>query len=129
MRSKAALTRLAAAGGLLGGWSLTPKIAAEIEQVVKTVPTEASAIPLECFRGATGTKKIRGGSRTLKLTPLTALTFFMSPTKLFETLSRPAQAVRAKLLVGRSERRASYHRYSHRARFRARSFQRCGGPR
>ena len=89
-----ALTRLAAAGGLLGCWSLTPKIAAELEQVVKTVPTEASAIPLECFRGASGTKKIRDGSRTLKLTPLTALTFFMSPTKLFETLSRPAQAVR-----------------------------------
>ena len=89
-----ALTRVAAAGGLLGCWSLTPKIAAELEQIVKTVPTEASAIPLQCFHGASGTRKIRGGSRSLKLTPLTALTFFMSPTKLFETLSRPAQAVR-----------------------------------
>ena len=89
-----ALTQVAGAGGFLGTWSLTPKIAAELEQVVKTVPTEASAIPLQCFRGATGTKNIRGGSRTLKLTPLTALTFFMSPTKLYETLSRPAQAVR-----------------------------------
>ena len=89
-----ALARVAAAGGLLGAWSLTPKIAAELEQVVKTVPTEASAIPLQCFKGATGTRAIRGGSRTLKLTPLTALTFFMSPVKLYETLSRPAQAVR-----------------------------------
>ena len=91
---EAGLTRVAAAGGSLGCWSLTPKIVAELEQVVKTVPTEASAIPLECFRGATGTRKIRGGSRSLKLTPLTSLTFLMSPTKLFETLSRPAQAVR-----------------------------------
>lgn len=91
---EAALTQVAGAGGLLGTWSLTPKIAAELEQVVKTVPTEASAVPLQCFRGATGTKKIRGGTRTLKLTPLTALTFFMSPMKLYETLSRPAQAVR-----------------------------------
>ena len=89
-----ALTRIAAAGGLLGCWSLTSKIAAELEQVVKTVPTEASAIPLECFRGASGTRTIRGGSRSLKLTPLTALTFFMSPATLFDTLSRPAQAVR-----------------------------------
>jgi hypothetical protein len=89
-----ALTQVAGAGGLLGTWSLTPKIAAELEQVVKTVPTEASAVPLQCFRGASGTKKIRGGSRTLKMTPLTALTFFMSPTRLYETLSRPAQAVR-----------------------------------
>jgi hypothetical protein len=88
-----ALSRVAAAGGWLGSWSLTPKIAAELEQVVKTVPTEASAIPLQCFRGASGTRNIRGGSRSLKLTPLTALTFFMSATVLFETLSRPAQAV------------------------------------
>jgi hypothetical protein len=88
------LTRVAAAGGLLGSWSLTPKIAAELEQVVKTVPTEASAIPLECFHGASGTRKIRGGSRSVKLTPLTTLTFFLSPAKAFGTLSRTAQAVR-----------------------------------
>jgi hypothetical protein len=91
---EAALAQVAAARGLLGAWSLTPKIAAELEEVVKTVPTEASAVPLQCFRGATGVKSIRDGNRTLKLTPLTALTFFMSPTKLYETLSRPAQAVR-----------------------------------
>lgn len=89
-----ALSKLAASGGLLGAWGLTPKIAAELEEVVKTVPTEASAIPLQCFRGASGTRKIRNGSRSLKLTPLTALTFFMSTTKLYETLSLPAQAVR-----------------------------------
>jgi hypothetical protein len=89
-----ALTRVAGAGGLLGSWSLTPKIVAELEHIVKTVPTEASAIPLDCFHGASGTRKIRGGSRSVKLTPLTTLTFFMSPTKVFETLSRPARAVR-----------------------------------
>lgn len=91
---EAALARICGAAGWLGSWSLTPKIAAELEDVVKTVPTEASAIPLQCFRGAIGTRTIRRGSRSLKLTPLTALTFFMSPGKLYETLSRPAQAVR-----------------------------------
>ena len=89
-----ALSKIAASGGLLGAWGLTPKIADELEEVVKTVPTEASAIPLQCFRGASGTKKIRDGDRSLKLTPLTTLTFFMAPMKLYETLSRPAQAVR-----------------------------------
>ena len=88
-----ALSRIAAAGGLLGSWSLTPKIAGEIEKIIKTVPTEASAVPLECFRGAFGAKTIRGGSRRLRLTPLTALTFFMSPLALYDTLARPAQAV------------------------------------
>ncbi len=88
-----ALGRVAAAGGLLGSWSLTPKVVTELEEIVKTVPTEASAIPLQCFRGASGTRTIRGGSRSLKLTPLTALTFFMSPIVLFDSLSRPARAV------------------------------------
>lgn len=89
-----ALSKLAAASGLLGAWSLTPKIAAELEEVTKTVPTEASAIPVKCFRGAWGSNDIRRGDRQVKLTPLTALTFFMSPTKLYDTLARPAQAVR-----------------------------------
>src|SRR5262247_173496 len=34
------LNKLAAAGGLLGAWSLTPKIAAELETVIAAVPTE-----------------------------------------------------------------------------------------
>ena len=91
---ESALSQLAGAGGLLGAWSLTPKVAAELEEVVKTVPTEASAVPVRCFRGAWGESKIRSGQRSVKLTPLTALTFFMSSTKLYETLSRPARAVR-----------------------------------
>jgi hypothetical protein len=90
-----ALSKVAAAGGLLGAWSLTGKTAAELEEVIKTVSTEASAIPVQCFRGALGESKIRSGQRTVKLTPLTALTFFMSASLLYETLSRPAQAVRA----------------------------------
>jgi hypothetical protein len=89
-----ALSKLAAANGLLGAWSLTPKIAAELEEVIRTVPTEASAIPVQCFRGASGNRAIRRGERHVRLTPLTALTFFMSTTKLYDTLARPAQAVR-----------------------------------
>ncbi len=89
-----ALSNIAAAHGLLGAWALTPKIAAELEEVIKTVHTEASAIPLKCLRGAWGKHDIRRGERHVKLTPLTALTFFMSTTKLYDTLARPAQAVR-----------------------------------
>jgi hypothetical protein len=89
-----ALGKLAAADGLLGAWSLTPKIAAELEEVVKTVPTEASAIPLRCFRGAWGNSAIRSGARHVKLTPLTALTFFMSTGTLYDTLAQPARALR-----------------------------------
>jgi hypothetical protein len=88
-----AFSKLAAAGGLLGCWSLTAKVAAELEEVIKTVPTEASAIPVLCFRGAYGEYKIRGGLRTVALTPLTTLIFFLSATILFDTLAKPARAL------------------------------------
>ncbi|MGH7887112.1 MAG: DUF1152 domain-containing protein, partial [Candidatus Binatia bacterium] len=89
-----ALQKIAAAKGLLGAWSLTPKIATELEEVIKTVPTEASAIPVQCFHGAWGQHDIRRGERQVKMTPLTALTFFMATKTLYDTLARPAQAVR-----------------------------------
>jgi hypothetical protein len=88
-----ALSKLAAAGGLLGCWSLTPKIVAELEDVIKTVPTEASAIPVRCFRGAWGETAIRSDHRKVRLTPLTALTFFVSVPVLFNTLAKPARAL------------------------------------
>ena len=89
-----ALQEVAKAGGLLGAWALTSKVVAELENVIKTVQTEASAIPVQCARGAWGETNIRQDQRKVKLTPLTTLTFFLSPTILFETLSRPAQAVK-----------------------------------
>ena len=88
-----ALSKLAAAGGLLGCSSLTPKIATELEEVIKTVPTEASAVPVRCFRGAFGEGRIRSDQRRVKLTPLTALIFFMSATRVFHILSKPAQVL------------------------------------
>ena len=90
---ESALSQLAAAGAWLGATSLTPRIAAELSDVIKTVSTEASAIPVQCFHGAWGETRIRTDQRSVKLTPLTALIFFVSATKLFRTLSRPAQAV------------------------------------
>ena len=89
-----ALNKLAKAEAWLGTTSLTPQIAAELVEVIKTVSTEASAIPVQCFHGAWGETKIRSDQRTVKLTPLTALIFFMSEKKLFHALARPAQAVR-----------------------------------
>ena len=88
------LSELAKNGGLLGCWGLTGTVVAELERVVKSVRTEASAIPVACARGAWGEGTIRQGQRRVKLKPLTTLTFFISPTVLYETLSRPAQAVK-----------------------------------
>ena len=90
-----ALARVAEAGGLLGAWALTPPVVSELEDVVEKVPTEASAIPLRCARGAWGEGSIRYDERKVRLTPLTTLTFYLSASVLFHTLSRPAQAVAA----------------------------------
>jgi len=88
-----ALAHVAKAGGLLGAWALTPQIVSELEDVVEKVPTEASAIPLRCARGAWGEGSIRYDKRRVKLTPLTTLTFYLSPSAIFHILSRPARAV------------------------------------
>ena len=88
-----ALSLVAEAGGFLGGWALTPKIVEELKRVVETVHTEASAIPLLCAEGAWGEKSIRGDGRKVRLTPLTTLTFFVSPLVVLEALSRPGRAV------------------------------------
>ena len=90
---ESALSRVAKGGGLLGAWALTPKVVSELERVIREVPTEASAVPVECARGAWGEKRIRQDQRRVKLTPLTTLTFFLSPTVVYHTLSTPARAV------------------------------------
>jgi hypothetical protein len=88
-----ALAQVAKAGGLLGAWALTPQVVSELEDVVEKVPTEASAIPLRCARGAWGKGSIRYDERHVKLTPLTTLTFYLSPSILYQSIARPAQAV------------------------------------
>ena len=88
-----ALAQVTKAGGLLGAWALTPQVVSELEDVVEKVPTEASAIPLHCARGAWGKGSIRYDARHVKLTPLTTLTFYLSPAILYQSLARLAQAV------------------------------------
>lgn len=90
---EAAISVVARAGGFLGGWALTPKIVRELKRVVEEVHTEASAIPLFCAEGAWGETSIRSDGRKVKLTPLTTITFFVSPRVVLEALSRPGRAV------------------------------------
>lgn len=89
-----ALHKVAQGGGLLGAWGLTQKVVEELETVIQKVQTEASAIPVECARGAWGERRIRQDRRRVRLTPLTTLTFFLSPDVLFRTLSRPARVLK-----------------------------------
>jgi hypothetical protein len=73
------ITELQTAGALLGAWGLTPEACDLVESAAKAVPTEASLMAVRCARGERGTVEIRGGRRTVELTPLGALTFFFDP--------------------------------------------------
>jgi hypothetical protein len=84
---------LARAGGLLGAWGLTPAIAEQIEAAAEVVPTEASLMAVRCARGETGSVAIRGGRRTVELTPLGGLTFFFDPATAVRETAPLARAV------------------------------------
>jgi hypothetical protein len=70
------VTALQEAGALLGAWGLTPEACELVTSAAEVVPTEASLMAVRCARGERGRVPIRGGRRTVELTPLGALTFF-----------------------------------------------------
>jgi hypothetical protein len=88
------LAEVAAAGGLAGVRGLTPAVTERLEAAVEVVPTEASAQALRCFRGETGSVPIRGGRRTVELTPVGALTFYFDVPATLGSAARLAHAVR-----------------------------------
>jgi hypothetical protein len=73
------ITQLQSADALLGAWGLTPHACELVEAAGEVVPTEASLMAVRCARGERGKVPIRGGRRTVELTPLGALTFFFDP--------------------------------------------------
>src|SRR4051794_35988446 len=75
------ITELQSAGALLGAWGLTPQACDLVESAAEVVPTEASLNAVRCARGERGTVSIRGGRRSVELTPLGALTFFFDPAR------------------------------------------------
>jgi len=87
------LAEVAAAGGGLGAWGLTPAAQERLAAAVEVVHTEASAMALACARGAYGRREIRGGRRTVPLSPLGGITFFFDPAAAMASAARLAQAV------------------------------------
>jgi len=81
---------------------LTPQIAAELAEVIKTVSTEASAIPVQCFQGAWGESKIRSDQRTVKLTPDRAHFLYVGDKIVPDTCAARSSR-KQQLLIGRSQ--------------------------
>jgi hypothetical protein len=89
-----ALAAVAARGGLLGAWGLTSPVCAELEALFETVPTEASRLPVEAARGELGDREIRDGTRSLRLTAASTVTFYLS-TAAVAAGSEPVSLVRS----------------------------------
>jgi L-ribulose-5-phosphate 4-epimerase len=89
----ARVAEVASVGGLAGARGLTPPIAARLDEAVRHVPTEASAQALKAFRGETGESPMRGGRRSVDLSPAAALTIFFDPEAALESAARCAAAV------------------------------------
>ena len=88
------VAEVAAAGGFAGARGLSPAVADRVAGAVEAVPTEASAQALRCFRGERGEVTIRGGRRTVPLSPLGALTFYFEVAAALRSAARLARAVR-----------------------------------
>ncbi|HEY1515394.1 MAG TPA: DUF1152 domain-containing protein [Solirubrobacteraceae bacterium] len=89
----ARLADVAAAGGLCGARGLTGPVADRMEAAIELVSTEASAQAVRAFRGASGPMQIRGGTRTVDLTPSAALTFYLDVDITIKAAGRLARAV------------------------------------
>jgi hypothetical protein len=87
------IAEVAANGGWLGAYGLTPAAADRLEAAIAVVPTEASAMAVRCARGARGTTTIRAGRRTVELSPVGALTFYVDPHVAMRSAARLADAV------------------------------------
>ena len=87
------IAEVARAGGLAGVRGITPPIADRLEAAVEAIPTEASAQAVRAYRGAVGTTPIRGGRRTVELTPAAAMTIYFDPAVALETTAPLARAV------------------------------------
>ncbi len=88
------IAALAAHGALVGTWGLPPDGVDRLEAAVTAVNTEASAAAVACARGRRGTAAIRGGTRTVPLSPVGGLAFFFDPLAAMGSAAPLADAVR-----------------------------------
>lgn len=89
----ARLADVAGAGGVCGARGLTGPVADRLEAAIAVVPTEASAQAVRAFRGAAGPATIRDGQRSVQLSIIAALTFYLDVPATISAAGRLARAV------------------------------------
>ena len=89
----ARIADVARAGGAAGSRGITPAVADRLDDAVSVVPTEASAMALRAYRGEVGRVEIRGGRRTVELTPAAAGTVYLDAAVAYNATAVLARAV------------------------------------
>jgi hypothetical protein len=89
----ARLREVADAGGDLGDLPLPAAALDVVEDALRTVTTEASAMAIRCARGETGRVPIRGGRRTVPLTPAGGRLICFDPLVAIASAARLAGAL------------------------------------
>jgi hypothetical protein len=79
-------------GAVLGSWGITQDALRKLEEVIAVVPTEASRLPVLYSKGECEETTIRNGTRPVSLSMASTVTFYFSPSVLFEN-SKLAKAV------------------------------------
>lgn len=87
------IRKIAREGGLLGSWGITHDTLKELEKIVEIVPTEASLLPVEAAKGIFNRTTIRSGRRSVSLSVISTITFYLSPSVVFEKISKPARTI------------------------------------
>lgn len=87
------LALLAGGGALYAIEGLTPAAVGEVARAAAVIPTEASAQAVRCARGEFGVTTIRGGRRTVHLSPFGAAIVYFDPAGALESAAPLAREV------------------------------------
>ena len=80
-------------GALYAIEGLTPAAVDDVARAAAVIPTEASAQAVRCARGEVGATTIRGGRRTVHLSPFGAAIVYFDPAGALESAAPLAQEV------------------------------------
>ncbi len=84
---------LAKEGGILGSWGITQDALKKLEEMISTVPTEASRMPVLFAKGEFTDTTIRSGRRNISLSMSSTVTFYLSTKVVYEKLSKLSPCV------------------------------------
>lgn len=84
---------LAKEGGILGSWGITQDALRRLEEMIATVPTEASRMPVLYAKGEFADTTIRSGRRKISLSMSSTVTFYFSTEVVYEKLSKLSPCV------------------------------------